>query len=156
MKKVLLLIACTFTLGFCMQSPAQSPQKFAVIITGDSPGDGYQGQFAIPNSDYDEFWNDTYLMWEMLVTKFGFNNDKVFVLYATGDDYASQNPRYTVSNSGIPGLTKITDFSASKSHVEEVLGGLATQLTNDDFLFVFTFGHGGNGCNVDTWCASVK
>ncbi len=140
---ILLLFMCAGLYG----TLAQNPQKYAVIITGDAPGDGYQGQFANPNSNYDEFWNDTYLMWEMLVTKFGFEHNKVFVLYADGTDYASQNPRYTVGNSGLL-IDYITDYSATISNVQKVLGGLANgsngmpHVTEDDFLFVFTFGHG--------------
>jgi hypothetical protein len=151
MKTKCFLLVLLFICAGMYTTFAQNPQKYAVIITGDAPGDGYQGQFANPNSNYNEFWNDTYLMWEMLVTKFGFSNDKVFVLYAGGDDYASQNPRYTVSNANtIMGwyLTKITDYSATIDNVEKKLGGFVNasngmpQMTQDDFLFIFTFGHG--------------
>jgi hypothetical protein len=151
MKTKCFLLVLLFICAGMYTTFAQNPQKYAVIITGDAPGDGYQGQFANPNSNYNEFWNDTYLMWEMLVTKFGFSNDKVFVLYAGGDDFASQNPRYTVSNANtIMGwyLTKITDYSATIDNVEKKLGGFVNasngmpQMTQDDFLFIFTFGHG--------------
>jgi hypothetical protein len=129
-------------LSFVLLHESFSQEKYAVIITGDSPGDGYQGQFAIPNSDYDEFWNDTYLMWEMLVTKFGFSDDNVFVLYANGADYYHPGlaSRYTVANSGTL-LDHITDNSATHSDVVTVLTGLRygfgnfPQVTNDDFLF---------------------
>ena len=141
------LLVCLFMCAGIYGTYAQTPQKYAVIITGDAPGDGYQGQFGNSSSNYNEFWNDTYLMWEMLVTKFGFSNDKVFVLYAGGEDFSSQNPRYTVAHSLLP-LDHITDFSASLTNVQDVLGGLADgsndmpKITEEDFLFVFTFGHG--------------
>jgi len=155
MKTKCLLLVSLLSIGFLFNATAQNPKKYAVIITGDSPGDGYQGQFANPNSDYDEFWNDTYLMWEMLVTKFGFDDSKVFVLYAGGQDQNIANPtiasRYTVSNANnLMGwnLPKITDYPASLTNVQNVLGGLQSgsngmpQVLGDDFLFVFTFGHG--------------
>ncbi len=147
MKTKRFLLVLLFICAGMYGTLAQNPQKYAVIITGDSPGDGYQGQFANPNSNYNEFWNDTYLMWEMLVTKFGFDHNKVFVLYAEGSDYASQNPRYTVAHSGLL-IDHITDFPATVLKVNTVLSGLADgsngipQVTADDFLFVFTFGHG--------------
>ena len=148
MKTKCFLLVLLFICAGLYTALAQNPQKYAVIITGDAPGDGYQGQFANPNSNYNEFWNDTYLMWEMLVTKFGFDHTKVFVLYAEGTDYVSQNPRYTYINAAIPGLTHITDYSATISNVQNKLGGLVNgsngmpQMTQDDFLFIFTFGHG--------------
>ena len=46
-------------------------ENYAVLITGDTPdGDAsgtktWNGGNADPNG-YDEFWNDTFLMWEML------------------------------------------------------------------------------------------
>lgn len=147
MKTKCLLLLLFFVSGFSNVNQAQTPQKYAVIITGEAPGDGYQGQFANPGSNYDEFWNDTYLMWEMLVTKFGFDHNKVIVLYAQGIDYESQNPRYRATNSGLL-VDYVTDFSATIPHVQNVLGGLANgsngmpQITQDDFLFIFTFGHG--------------
>ena len=95
-----------FLLAFARHYQTSAQQKFAVIITGDSPGDGYQGQFENPNSDYIEFWNDTYLMWELLVTRFGFDHEKVFVLFANGNDYSFPGiaSRYTYVNSNISGI----------------------------------------------------
>jgi len=147
LRLILMTIAVVLSAAYGLSAQ----EKYAIIITGDSPGDGYIGQYAVPNSDYDEFWNDTYLMWEMLVTKYGFNDQNVYVLYATGLDENQINPniatRYTVANSGTL-LPKITDYEATIEKVNNVLIGLANGSNNlpyvmeDDFLFVFTFGHG--------------
>lgn len=134
----------TFLLAFVVIFQTSAQQKYAIIITGDSPGDGYQGQFENPNSDYDEFWNDTYLMWELLVTKFGFDHEKVIVLYGNGNDYSFSgiSSRYTYINSGIPGISKITDYSATIANVRTIFNDLRYGTTDNDFLFLFTFGHG--------------
>lgn len=131
-------------------------EKYAVLITGDYAAQGIpledqwnhgQGRSAY---GYEEFWYDTYLMWEMLVYEKGYSNENVFVLFAGGQDFTKPNmwSRYTAATHG---LDHITDFSASINNVTEVFGGLANgsggfpQVTEDDFLFVWTFDHGGPG-----------
>ena len=129
-------------------------QKYAVLITGDYAGMSY----SVPLSDqwngglgkstygYDEFWNDTYLMWEMLQTK-GYSMENIFVLFAGGQDYhpSGYADRYTPVDPN----TIVTDYSASIANVTNVFNGLRygtgsfPQVTNDDFLFVWTFDHGG-------------
>lgn len=134
---------------------ANAQKKYAVLITGDyydlpDPAQWYS----------DEYWNDTYLMWEMLVAKpveqggKGYSDDHVFVLFANGEDFSFNNDvanRYNPQESYpqiIPSNGQITDGPATKEKILEVFNGLATgalgypQLTDDDFLFVWTFLHG--------------
>ncbi len=139
-------------------STAAAQQKYAVLITGDYASQGIplesqwnQGQDK-SNNGYPEFWYDTYLMWEMLVYEKGFQDENVFVLFANGIDYSVDNDdwmwsRYNAQishNEYFP----ITDYPATIPNVENVFNGLATgtngfpQVTEDDFLFVWTFGHG--------------
>jgi hypothetical protein len=134
---------------------ANSQQKYAVLISGVAPSwdqmqvpSGLSGTITSPHQ-FDEFWNDTYLMWELLTQKYGYNNENVIVLYSTGTDYMpdNTNTRYRASRYSLP---KITDNPATIAKVTEVLSSLQAQLTADDFLFVWTFGHGfengyGNG-----------
>jgi hypothetical protein len=127
-------------------------EKYAILITGESAGEdaNTDGSWIANNnkSTWDEFWNDTYLMWEMLVFDKGYADENVFVLYANGIDYTypEQTIRYKAENH--IGYTQITDMSAIKENVEAVFNGLSTgnggfpQLFEDDFLYVFTFGHG--------------
>ncbi len=94
-----------------------------------------------------EFWYDTYLMWEMLVFEEGYSDENVYILFADGIDFTFEgmDDRYSAYTSG---YDHITDYYASKANLENVFEGLATgsngfpQLTEDDFLFVWTFGHG--------------
>lgn len=67
-------------------------QYYAVLITGDTP-EGYAQSPKNYNggdmySGYDEFWNDTFLMWELL-HNYGFADDHIYVLYGYGNDYQS-------------------------------------------------------------------
>ena len=140
---------------FQLFSTANSQQKYAVIITGDYAAN--KGSWYV-NNDRDStakeaFWNDTYLMWEMLLEK-GYTNENIFVLFADSSDYQPDwmYKRYIPQiwhHEVIPSPNgKITDYSATKENVEMVLTGLADgsngfpQLTQDDFLYVYTFGHG--------------
>jgi hypothetical protein len=121
--------------------------NYAVLIEGDSP------------TWFDEFWNDTFLMYEILINK-GFEPDNIFVLYYNGSDHVSANPRYqpgSLENAHITG--PITDYSATIANVTMVFNGLAngdpvngiSQMTNDDFLFVWMFDHGGFDDTSDNW-----
>ena len=128
-------------------------EKYAVLICGEAPPDWTElvdlnsGWGAPGDSIQEEFWNDTYLMWEMLVTKFNYDADNVYVLYYDRDDFnpVGQADRY---NSGLlpPHLKPITDMAATRTSVISLFEGFANgenKLTQDDFLFVWTFGHGG-------------
>jgi len=125
-------------------------QYYAVLITGDTP-EGYAQSPKNYNggdmySGYDEFWNDTFLMWELL-HNYGFADDHIYVLYGYGNDYQSQNPRYRHPN--FPSQ-QITSFSAYISDVQNIFNWLANgntsynipKLTNNDILFIWTFDHG--------------
>lgn len=154
MKTIRLLIVVMAFVSLSATSFAQ--QKYAVLITGDYAGMSY----SVPLSDqwnggqgkstygFDEFWNDTFLMWEMLQTK-GYFPENIFVLFAVGQDYPSTVPSYAPRYKPAEPNTIVTDYSASIANVTNVFNGLRygtggfPQITNDDFLFVWTFDHGG-------------
>jgi hypothetical protein len=148
---------------------ATAQEKYAVLICGkevhmnqsvDSSLVAYTGTSGFYH--WTEFWAEIYNTWEMLVLPIdsggmGFYNDKVFVLYADGIDFSIVASDWIADkyNAQImhPNIIpypngKITDYSATLENVEMVFNGLATgqdnfpQLTQDDFLFVWTFGHG--------------
>jgi hypothetical protein len=88
-----------FILFFCLPFVMVAQNKFAVLITGDYAAVGIPEQDRW-NRDDDknrrpekEFWHDTFLMWKMLQFK-GFDRDNIYVLFADGDDYVSDNPLY--------------------------------------------------------------
>ncbi|MCP4654344.1 MAG: hypothetical protein GY856_02885 [bacterium] len=112
--------------------------KYGVLICGD----------VATHWGFDEFWGDVVLMREVLL-KNGFSPENIFVLYGDGVDFSHPdrtNPRYIPSQ-------PITNFAATIPNVELVFNGLASgdetnglpQMTEDDFLFVWTFDHGSGG-----------
>jgi parallel beta-helix repeat protein len=148
MKK-LWILTTTLTMAFFILNPVLSQEKYAVIITGDYAATN--GTWAVANgvtdnSPMEEFWNDTYLMWELLHDR-GYSYDNIYVLFADGIDYTffGQDDRYKASKYG---QDFVTDLSATKENVIEVLTGLADgsngypQLTEDDFFYLYTFDHG--------------
>ena len=124
---------------------AYCQEKYAVLITGCKPKWGVlDDQVSTPLHQFDEFWNDTYLMWELLTQKYGFNYENVNVLYFNGNDWndpnqSNTNTRYKASLHNRP---KITNYPADTNTIAQVLTNLKNQLTDKDFLFVWTFGHG--------------
>ncbi|KQC08747.1 MAG: hypothetical protein APR54_04250 [Candidatus Cloacimonas sp. SDB] len=132
-------------------------EKYAVLITGDYADErgNFDGSWAVANgndvtrSPMEEFWHDTFLMWELLINK-GYSNENIFVLFAGGQDFQDQyiieGGRYVVPLEYDP----ITDYQADLANVEMVLEGLAygnqqediPQLQSDDFLTIWTFDHG--------------
>ena len=98
----------------------------------------------IMNSEgYDEFWNDTYLMWEVLFQK-GWPDtgqlDHIHVLYGNGIDYPTSNKRYQASYHELP---HITDHSAYYGDVVNIFDSLKYVMGPQDNLFCWTFDHGG-------------
>ncbi len=121
--RIFLLVALLFNAHLLC-----SQERYAVIITGESAGsDANESGSWISNSDkttWDEFWNDTYLIWETLVIDFEYNDDNVFVIYADGEDYSfqGQNIRYKAANH--VGYTQITDYAATKNNIDLIFQGL--------------------------------
>ena len=143
MKKHILFIFI-----FCLPFVTVAQNKYAVLITGDYAAKGVPEQYRWnKGGDKDhrppeEFWHDTFLMWKMLQTK-GFDRDNIFVLFADGVDYESDNPLY------IPPIgDTVTNDSATISNVTNLFTDLRNgfhgrpRLTEDDFLFVWVFDHG--------------
>ncbi len=150
-KKVMILIGLIL-----INSILFGAEKYAVLITGDyadERGD-FEGSWAIANErdrddPMEEFWHDTFLMWEMLIEK-GYENDNIFVLFADGNDfegdYILEGLRYVIPDT----LGSLTDYQADLANVVMVLEGLAygnpqeniPQLQEDDFLTIWTFDHG--------------
>ena len=129
----LLIIASSF---LTMMNAAE---KYAVLITGEKAPVG-----ANNNSPYAAFWMDTYLMWEMLYWK-GFDPDNIYVLYADGIDCTEgyvDLERYSAIHAGFKPEYWITDYSATNDNLEAVALELRRKSTENDFLFVWTFGHG--------------
>ncbi|MDD3730619.1 MAG: right-handed parallel beta-helix repeat-containing protein, partial [Endomicrobiaceae bacterium] len=102
-----------------------------------------------------ELWNDTYLQWELLVDKKGYKPENIIVLYRLGKDYWQElidagetalHERYTPQHLGFSSNFQITNFPATRKSLEEVKRILRDekQINENDFLYVWTFGHGGS------------
>ncbi|MBC8204511.1 MAG: hypothetical protein H8E87_03240 [FCB group bacterium] len=136
-------------------------EYYAVVITGCTPDPSsvsnphYGGDIDPPLDSYDCFWNDTFLMWEALFQA-GWNDENIFVLFGEGVDWVDplyDNERYIAEELYYIDpwfIDHITDYSAYLADVENIFTWLAegnpaqgiTQMTEDDFLFVWTFDHG--------------
>ncbi|MDY0334774.1 MAG: hypothetical protein RBR47_07430 [Bacteroidales bacterium] len=151
MKKIILL--SILIAGYSLTLLSQ--QKYAVLICGQKPTEYYTANAETGWGDpgdtiKNEFWNDTYLMWEMLVFEKGYSDKNVFVLFANGNDYYINDiaNRYNAEVRHEE-YYPITDYSATRGNVFNVFEGLASgqngfpKITQNDFLFVWTFGHGG-------------
>jgi|GEM_PF-3611981 len=131
-----------------------SAEKYAVLITGD-----YDPRY-LPDDvkgygPLESFWNDTYLMWEMLIEK-GFNDSNIFVLFGNGEglnevisDTTQVPSRYTPESIGYDREYSIVDGWGTFQGIESAVDSIASRITQDDFLFVWTFDHGGfDGCDT--------
>jgi hypothetical protein len=75
----------------------------------------------------------------------GYPASNIFVLYGDGNDFSPPNQAYQSA-------TTITKYSASSANVQNIFTWLANgnptehipQMTNQDVLFLWTFGHGAN------------
>lgn len=142
-----------------LNSAVMAQQKYALLIAGDYHPDSEipleiplnhqwnNGNDLDPEKGWDEFWNDTYLMWELLYDDpiTGYSNDNIEVLFAQGVDYSItfpyQDGRYkSWDNFQIP---SITDGAATKANVEAALDELAG-INEEDYLFIWIMSNGGN------------
>jgi len=150
-KKFLFLVLLTAI----AVTTVNAAEKYALLITGDYAAGNRtvewgDGESAV-NGRYEEFWHDTYLTWEMLQDR-GYKDENIFVLFADGVDYWTNNyvhSRYTPMNVNFEGT--ITDYSATLSNLQAVASELES-LTNDDFLYIWTFDHGGTSGSNATLC----
>jgi len=148
---------------------AGQPNHQAVLITGDTPEGAhkkmveaylmndsfpelwdYEGAKELflkgEGNIYEAFWNDTYLMWEILYTR-GWPDENIHVLDGDGRDYYQPARRYQARYHD---LRQITDRPAYYADVEDIFSDLANgdpsagiePMGPDDNLFVWTFDHG--------------
>ena len=158
MKRVLIIMAI-----ICMAFSVSAQNKYAVLIasTGNAQDIPQRDRWNAETSYTapEEFWNDAFMLWELLQDK-GFSRENIFVLYGdTGMDY-EDNPCYIAPKSpSVPESVDVTYGPADSTtvyHVFRAMAGMEPSLNNEipvltqnDFLFVWTIGHGGHGYNED-------
>ncbi|MEZ5195834.1 MAG: hypothetical protein R2764_05395 [Bacteroidales bacterium] len=143
-----------------------SQNKYAVLIIGDE-ATNEQGQMRQLNTNGNEnlvfspwgygdekwdaprpcFWYDAVRMYKALL-QVGYTDENIFLLFGRGFDY--ETTTFPMAHYYDP-EPNITDFPARVQDVENIFEWLKVgnmslgipALTDDDFLFVWTFGHGG-------------
>ncbi|MDY0282787.1 MAG: C13 family peptidase [Salinivirgaceae bacterium] len=152
MKRKCLMLMFAFALSASMVT---AQKKYAVLITGDYAASSdtlnsnlWNGGRLSTAKGSDEFWNDTFLMWKMLQEK-GFNQEDIFVLFANGIDFYLDDTEVDPAYRPTDPYTTVTDYSATLENVNKVFNNLLDgnegfpKMTEDDFLFVWVFDHGG-------------
>jgi len=139
---------------FATMGTLSAQVKYAIIIGGNMDPDAQYipaaqqwnsgngaGQYG-----FDEFWNDTYLMWEMLVIDKDYTDANVHVLFGDGRDfaYAGQSLRYMAVSRG---YMNITDANSNYPTVASTFAEFANTITAADSLFVWIMSHGGTDAN---------
>jgi hypothetical protein len=149
-KKLIFVILALIGLN----SAVIAQEKYALLIGGNYlPGSEIpiehcwnNGQNMDPVKGYDEFWNDTYLMWELLYDAdfYGYSNENINVFFGGGVDYtfSGQWERYK-SITNHPTIPFITDDTAKKSDVMSALTAYST-LNEEDYLLIWIMSNGGN------------
>ena len=136
---------------FATMGTMKAQQNYAVLITGDQMAVGIpaaeqwnSGQGGSPDYGFMEFWNDSYLMWEMLVFDKDYTDANVNVLFGNGDDFTfeDQANRYKGIYHGI-NYEVVTDANSNRQTIANTFSSLASTITEDDFLFVWVMSHGG-------------
>jgi hypothetical protein len=146
-------------------------QKYALLICGDTPYTAYKaytegkgawsgnlkreaGDTAVREgsaeygTSFEEFWDDTARMYKILVNKCGFDPANVIVLWGDGTDWAISH-RSEVCNAYDTTGAPIVDGAATIGNVQINCGYLASVMTTNDSLFVWTFDHGATGLGAD-------
>jgi len=132
-----------FILGsISLFSVSYGQTKYAILIAAEPVPSGGDSQFngeLWPGGDgNDEFWNDIYIAWDMLINKYYFNAANIFTAFADGQDYPGTvnhgdmhyPPRYNP-----PFNLQISTTSCTKNNVNGLLNLVANQVTPQDFLF---------------------
>ena len=112
---------------------------YGVIIEGDVPS----------GSSYSEFWSDPVQMFRTLL-EYGYTADHIHVLYGEGNDETNFECDYY--------REQMVDFPAYKQDVRDLFTWMKDgnaehgipQVTSEDFIFLFTFDHGGNSGGCDS------
>lgn len=112
--------------------PARSG-AWALIISGG--GD--------PAHNYARYWNDCAFIYRALVQYYGYPDDHIRVLISDGTDPAIDRNDGTSSPTDLDGDGDVdTDSPATLGDIRQVFGELASTLTPDDQLFIYTTDHG--------------
>jgi len=116
-------------------------QKYAVLISANN--------VTVDDVAYHSvWWYDLFIKYKMLREN-GFEDEKIYVLYGKGADFNTIHGDY---NSITQFGHSITDMAVNKANIQSVFNTLNSNVTSDDYLYVWWMGHGGGAgpglCNL--------
>lgn len=122
----------TTLLAVCLLAlPACSSHKYAVLLSTN--------QVVTDDvSIHSEWWYDLVQQYRTLKES-GFRDDRIYVLYGDGNDFATVHPQY--DSTGLFGHS-ITDSPMSKAEIEKVFQTVDQRMKKRDYLYVWWMGHG--------------
>lgn len=107
---------------------------YAIVLSGG--GNRY--------SNHVRYWNDCSYIYTILTSQYGYDPSKIYVLMADGTDPGIDNSNGLSSNPDLDGDNNDDiDYAATNQNLNNVFGLLSSQLTDDDYLFIYTIDHGG-------------
>lgn len=110
---------------------------WAVIISGGGS----------PQSNHVRYWNDCSAMYNILIKKYGYKKENIYVIMADGTDPSPDrrlldgsidSSPLDLDGDGIPDI----QYAATYSNVSSIFNNLANTLNGNDELFIFTTDHG--------------
>ena len=151
MKKTILMFIALFLLA----SSGIAQKKYAILFGGEDNADPNNPMFAYKSGqDFNQqeaVWNDTYLMWELLINN-GFNNDDIIVLYHTGEDYVRTaegdilneryDPREWHSDLFSGPSAQLTKKPSTKAKLQEAITEIIDDINEEDFFVFLSITHG--------------
>jgi len=109
--------------------PLVRNDRYAVLIAG-----GWNKY-----ENYAWFWNSLMFMYDILVDKYRYFQENVYVLYADGNLPSNRNcydPEHVIYH------PNVIDFAATKLNLQTVFSQLASRMDKNDFLFIYITDHG--------------
>lgn len=113
---------------------------YAIILSG-----GYHKEI-----NYMRYWNDCAYIYGVLTNQYGYDPTNIYVLMSDGSDPGIDLKEGISSNTDLDGdgIADI-DYAATNNNLNYVFNQLATQLTDEDYLFIYTIDHGDLDENLD-------
>lgn len=119
---------------------ASSTNHYAIIISG-----GYN-----QSNNHIRYWNNCSYIYQTLTDLYGYSSSNIYVLMADGTNPAIDNSlnESSVLDLDGDGICDI-DYPATISSLQNVISTLSSQMTNEDYLFIYTTDHGNYIENIE-------